>query len=93
MAAPFPNHPFLLSAADVAAALECDVDRGLTSAQVTGLAARYPPNVLDVKSGIAWYRILFRQVCNAMVMVRWTCHPPPSSLSWPFSRLSLIALG
>ena len=69
MAAETRKHPFLLSIEDVVEDCKTDIDRGLTSAQVTELQAKYPPNELDVGSGIAWYTIFIRQLCNAMILV------------------------
>ncbi|KAL2260651.1 hypothetical protein VTK26DRAFT_5274 [Humicola hyalothermophila] len=69
MAAEFPKHPFLLSVREVEQALGTNVDKGLSSSQVTELQSKYPPNELDVGAGIAWYTILIRQLCNAMILV------------------------
>ncbi|OAA69777.1 potassium/sodium efflux P-type ATPase [Cordyceps fumosorosea ARSEF 2679] len=67
--AEFPKHPFLLSVAETAEALATDVDKGLTSAQVAEMSAKYPKNELDVGGGIAWYSILTKQILNAMIIV------------------------
>ncbi|KXX81602.1 Calcium-transporting ATPase 3 [Madurella mycetomatis] len=69
MAAEFPKHPFLLSVQEVEGSLGTDVDKGLTSARVTELQGKYPPNELDVGGSIAWYTIFIRQLCNAMILV------------------------
>jgi Na+-exporting ATPase len=74
MAAQFPKHPFLLPAEDVAAALNTDTEKGLSSAQVADLSQKYPKNELDVGGGVVWYTIFIRQLCNAMILV--------SSLPW-----------
>lgn len=75
MAGECRKHPFLLPVEEVAEDLKTNIDKGLTSAQVTELQAKYPPNELDVGSGIAWYTIFIRQLCNAMILV---CLPPQS---------------
>lgn len=67
--AEFPNHPFLLSVEETAQALATDVDRGLTSAQVAELQQKYPKNELDVGEGIPWYKLLTKQILNAMIIV------------------------
>lgn len=67
--ADFPNHPFLLSVEDTVKALDTDLDKGLTSAQVTELQEKYPKNELDVGGSIPWYSILTKQVLNAMIIV------------------------
>lgn len=67
--AEFPKHPFLLSIGETADALSTDVDKGLTSAQVAQLQLQHPKNELDVGGGIAWYKILTKQILNAMIIV------------------------
>lgn len=67
--AEFPKHPFLLSVVETADALSTDVDKGLTSAQVAQMQEKYPKNELDVGDGIAWYKILTKQILNAMIIV------------------------
>lgn len=73
MAAETRKHPFLLTADEVAEDVKTDLDKGLTSAQVAEAQKKYPPNELDIGSGIAWYTIFIRQLCNAMILVR--VHP------------------
>ncbi|GAB0137596.1 hypothetical protein EsDP_00005855 [Epichloe bromicola] len=67
--AEFLQHPFLLSVEETAKALNTDIDRGLTSAQVNELQQKYPKNELDVGEGIPWYKILTKQILNAMIIV------------------------
>lgn len=67
--AEFPKHPFLLSVGETADALSTDVDKGLTSAQVTEMQEKYPKNELAVGGTIAWYSILTKQILNAMIIV------------------------
>ncbi|PNY26368.1 Calcium-transporting ATPase 3 [Tolypocladium capitatum] len=66
--AEFPKHPFLLSVDETSQALSTDLDRGLTSAQVAERQQKYPKNELDVGEGIPWYRILTKQILNAMII-------------------------
>lgn len=68
--AEFPKHPFLLSVSETAQALITDVDKGLTSEQVAQLSQKYPKNELDVGGTIAWYKLLMKQILNAMIIVR-----------------------
>jgi P-type Na+/K+ transporter len=70
MAAQFKKHPFLLSVEDVARHLDSDLERGLSSSQVSQLQQRYPPNELDVGGAIPWYKIFIKQLLNAMILVR-----------------------
>lgn len=67
--AEFPKHPFLLTVKETEEALGTNVDRGLTSEQVSGLQSRYPKNELDVGETIPWYSILAKQIFNAMIIV------------------------
>lgn len=67
--AEFPKHPFLLTVPETAEALHTDIDKGLTSVQVAELSQKYPKNELDVGEGIAWYKILTKQILNAMIIV------------------------
>ncbi|KAI1351218.1 ATPase [Xylaria sp. FL0043] len=69
MATQFEQHPFLLSAEDVARRLSSDLERGLSSSQVTQLQQKYPPNELDVGGAIPWYKIFIKQLLNAMILV------------------------
>jgi len=69
MAADFPRLPFLLPVEDVVKAVETDLDRGLTSAQVAQFQQKYPKNELDVGGAIPWYKIFIKQLVNAMVLV------------------------
>jgi Na+-exporting ATPase len=69
MAAETRKHPFLLRPEEAAEDIGTDLDQGLTSAQVAAAQSKYPPNELDIGSGIAWYTIFIRQLCNAMILV------------------------
>ncbi|GAP90285.1 putative potassium sodium efflux P-type fungal-type [Rosellinia necatrix] len=69
MAVQFDQHPFLLPSEDVARRLNSDLERGLSSAQVTQLQQQHPPNELDVGGAIPWYKIFIKQLLNAMILV------------------------
>ncbi|KAF3061115.1 Calcium-transporting ATPase 3 [Daldinia childiae] len=69
MAGQFERHPFLLTAQDVAKELETDLERGLSSAKVTQLQEKYPPNELDVGGAIPGYKIFLKQLFNAMILI------------------------
>ncbi|KAI0875209.1 hypothetical protein GGS24DRAFT_303603 [Hypoxylon argillaceum] len=69
MAAQLEKHPFLLPVEDVARHLDSDLERGLSSLQVSQLQQRYPPNELDVGGAIPWYKIFIKQLLNAMILV------------------------
>ncbi|RYP80199.1 hypothetical protein DL770_006330 [Monosporascus sp. CRB-9-2] len=69
MAAEFERHPYLLPIQDVARALGTDVERGLTSSEVSQLQQKYPLNELDVGGAIPWYKIFLKQLFNAMILV------------------------
>lgn len=67
--AEFPKHPFLLTVEETAQALGTDIDKGLTSQQVAKLSETYPKNELDVGGTVPWYKIMTKQVLNAMIIV------------------------
>jgi Na+-exporting ATPase len=67
--ADFPKHPFLLSVEETAKALGTDINKGLTSQQVSELSQKYPKNELDVGGSVAWYKLLTKQLLNAMILV------------------------
>ncbi|KAF7563110.1 hypothetical protein G7046_g996 [Stylonectria norvegica] len=67
--AEFPKHPFLLTIEETAQALNTDINKGLTTAQVADCQQRYPKNELDIGGTIPWYSILTKQILNAMIIV------------------------
>ncbi|KAH6609820.1 potassium sodium efflux p-type atpase [Trichoderma cornu-damae] len=67
--AEFPKHPFLLTVRETEDALGTNVDKGLTSEQVSDLQSRHPRNELDVGGTIPWYSLLAKQIFNAMIIV------------------------
>lgn len=69
--ADFPRHPFLLSVPDVAKTLGTDVDKGLSNVKVVELQKYHPPNVLDTGDGIAAYKIMAKQLLNAMILASY----------------------
>ncbi|KAK5633176.1 hypothetical protein RRF57_008890 [Xylaria bambusicola] len=69
MATEYERHPFLQSAEDVARHLGSDLEKGLSSSQVTQLQQKYPPNELEVGGAIPWYKIFIKQLLNAMILV------------------------
>lgn len=62
-------HPFLLSVEDVAQQLQTSIETGLTALRVQELQRTYPLNELQGGGGVTWYKILFKQMCNAMLLV------------------------
>ena len=78
MAAEFSRHPFLLSAQDVAAELQTDIDKGLTKTQVQEQQGQHPEHELDVGGAIPWYKILTKRLFSATIIVRRPTPPP-----WP----------
>jgi P-type Na+/K+ transporter len=69
MAAEGAKHPYLLTVEETAKEFGTDVDRGLSASQIPSLQEKYGPNELDVGGAIPWYRIFFRQLFNAMILV------------------------
>lgn len=64
-------HPFLLSIEDVASGYATNIETGLTAKKVSDLQNEYPPNELDGGGAIPWYKILIKQISNAMVLVSY----------------------
>ncbi|KUJ18011.1 potassium/sodium efflux P-type ATPase [Mollisia scopiformis] len=62
-------HPFLLTVPDIAQQLGTNLETGLSKRQVTDLQRDCPPNELEGGGGIAWYKILIKQMSNAMILV------------------------
>lgn len=63
------RHPFLLAVEDVAQQLGTDLQTGLTARQVAELRNEFPPNELEGGEGVSWYKILIKQISNAMILV------------------------
>jgi magnesium-transporting ATPase (P-type) len=63
------RHPFLLSVEDVARQLGTNIETGLSARQVAELRNEFPPNELEGGGGVSWYKILLKQISNAMILV------------------------
>lgn len=63
------RHAFLLTVEETARQLSTNIESGLTSSQVAELQKTHPPNELDTGDGASWYKILGKQVSNAMILV------------------------
>ena len=63
------RHPFLLPIEDVAEQLNTNTETGLSARKVIELQKDCPPNELEGGGGIAWYKILLKQISNAMILV------------------------
>jgi len=68
----FERHPFLLSVEEVAQQLSTNIETGLSSRRVTELQRECPPNELVGGGATAWYKILIKQMTNAMILVKFT---------------------
>lgn len=66
-------HPFLLHVKDVAQQLGTHLETGLSKRQVVDLQKDHPANELENGEGIAWYKILIKQMSNAMILVSEAC--------------------
>ncbi|KAK6597680.1 Calcium-transporting ATPase 3-like protein 1 [Botrytis cinerea] len=62
-------HAFLLTPQDAASQLSTNLETGLTASKVQSIQASHPPNELDTGGSISWYRILIKQISNAMILV------------------------
>lgn len=63
------KHPFLLTVEECARQLNTSIENGLTAQKVQELQRECPPNELDDGGGIAWHKILIKQLTNAMILV------------------------
>lgn len=63
------RHPFLLSVQDVAQQLGTNIETGLSKRHVAELQKDHSRNELEGGQGIAWYKILIKQISNAMILV------------------------
>jgi Na+-exporting ATPase len=80
------RHPFLLPVEDVARQLGTNLETGLSARQVAELQTKVPPNGLEDGGGVSWYKILIKQISNAMILV--------NQLSLPISmKISNISTG
>ena len=79
----FQQHPYLLTVDDTASALSTSVDTGLTEERAVQKQAQYGPNELDVGGGVPWYKILAKQLFNAMNIVS------KAFLSFPYTNTVL----
>ncbi|RAL64013.1 hypothetical protein DID88_003201 [Monilinia fructigena] len=62
-------HAFLLTPQDAASQLSTNLETGLTARQVQFIQASHPPNELNTGGSISWYKILIKQISNAMILV------------------------
>ena len=65
----YSRHPFLLSLTEVYQQLGTNVDTGLSQFHVREAQQRHGPNKLEGEGGVQWYRVLLKQVSNAMILV------------------------
>ncbi len=63
------RHPFLLSVDEAAQQLGTNIETGLSANRVSELKKQCPPNELQGGGGISWYKILMKQISNAMILV------------------------
>lgn len=63
------THPFLLPVEDAARELGTNIETGLNATKVAELQRDHPPNELEGGGGAAWYKILIKQMTNAMILV------------------------
>lgn len=66
----YPKHPFILSNEEVLNHTQTNDQTGLDPVNVQELQRRYGPNKLEGEGTVEWYRVLLKQVSNAMILVR-----------------------
>lgn len=62
-------HPYLLPIEEVCQQLGTNIESGLTSKRAAELQKEYPPNELEGGGSVEWYKILIKQISNAMILV------------------------
>ncbi|KAL8895201.1 MAG: hypothetical protein Q9207_008264, partial [Kuettlingeria erythrocarpa] len=65
----YTKHPFTLPSKDVLDHLKTNDQTGLDHAQVQEAQRTYGPNKLEGEGAVQWYRVLLKQVSNAMILV------------------------
>ncbi len=63
------QHPFLLSAEEVARQLDTNIETGLNAVKVQEIQRNHPTNELEDDGGVSWHKILIKQLTNAMILV------------------------
>ncbi|KAI9669474.1 MAG: Na+ ATPase [Caeruleum heppii] len=63
------KHPFLLSVEQLKQELTTDLDTGLSSVDAQTLQKQHGANRLNDEGGVKWYRLLLKQISNAMILV------------------------
>ena len=65
----YTRHPFLLQLPEVYQKLGTNKETGLNDYQVKESQQKYGPNKLEGEGGVQWYRVLLKQISNAMILV------------------------
>ncbi len=65
----YSKHPFTSPSKDILDHLKTNDQTGLDHAQVQEAQRTYGPNKLEGEGAVQWYRVLLKQVSNAMILV------------------------
>ncbi|KAL8932589.1 MAG: hypothetical protein Q9216_006768, partial [Gyalolechia sp. 2 TL-2023] len=65
----YPKHPFTLSNEEVLNHVQTNDQTGLDPLKAQELQSIYGPNKLEGEGAVQWYRVLLKQVSNAMILV------------------------
>ncbi|KAG8525993.1 uncharacterized protein KY384_000755 [Bacidia gigantensis] len=65
----YSRHPFLLPLTEVYQQLGTNKDTGLNQQKALESHQKYGPNKLEGEGGVQWYRVLLKQISNAMILV------------------------
>lgn len=71
--AEYSRLPFLLSPQDVVSELHTNIETGLAPDQVAHLLTTYGENRLQDQGGVPWYKVLLKQIFNAMILYVGQC--------------------
>lgn len=67
----YEHHPFQLSIDQLTSHFGgLHVELGLSQSQVNEFRTQYGQNKLEGEGGVRWYAVLFKQISNAMILVR-----------------------
>ncbi|KAL8760101.1 MAG: hypothetical protein Q9184_003422 [Pyrenodesmia sp. 2 TL-2023] len=65
----YPKHPFTSNSIDILDHLKTNDQTGLERAEAQERQRTYGPNKLEGEGAVQWYRVLGKQVSNAMILV------------------------
>ncbi|KAF1813924.1 potassium/sodium eff [Eremomyces bilateralis CBS 781.70] len=65
----YGKHPFQLTVEELSEELHTNIESGLSAEEIRNAQEKYGENKLKGEEGVKWYKILSKQISNAMVLV------------------------